>query len=219
MNVPQKKKKKKKSMSHWNFAMFHEIKFTHTNKISHMRHEYFHTSPQHKFFTMSMPTKSKAKIHPTTSQITNIVKIPWATNIVQITQWLKNTTLQKCSKAKITTWSIIQCLKFQQDHITKWQCLNIKISMKHGNNIFTNKETKEKLTFKSMWECGAWVLGSWRSPSSSFHSNDGWYFFPWEVRKEGPLEEDDILVQRKDGFENGFHKNGCVAKVVKNTRI
>jgi len=43
--------------------------------------------------------------------------------------------------------------------------------------------------------------------------------FHEKLRKEGPLEEDDILVQRKDGFENGFHKNGCVAKVVKNTRI
>ena len=44
-----------------NFAMIHQIKFTHTNKISHMHHKYIHTSLQHKFFTMSMPTKSKPK--------------------------------------------------------------------------------------------------------------------------------------------------------------
>ena len=74
------------------------------------------------------------------------------------------------------------------------------------NNIFPNKETKEKLTLMSMWEYGAWVLGSWRSPSSSFQSNVGSYFLPWKVRKEDPLEEEDMLVQRKDGFENGFHQ-------------
>ena len=58
------------------FCHVHEIKFTHSNKISHMHHEYIHTSLQHKFFTMSMPPKSKPKFIQQTSQITNIVKIP-----------------------------------------------------------------------------------------------------------------------------------------------
>ena len=71
----------------------------------------------------------QAKNHPTTSQITNIAEIPQATNIVHITPWPKDTTFQKCSKANITTWSIIQCPKFQQDHTTQWQCLNIKFSI------------------------------------------------------------------------------------------
>ena len=124
----------------------------------------------------------------------------------------KNTTLQKCSKTNITTWSIIQCPKFQQDHTTKWQCLTIKLSMKHEATLFQTKKTKEKLTLISMWEYGAWVLGSWRIPSSSFHSNDGWYFLPWEVRKEGPLEESDILMQWKDGFESGFHQKWVCSK-------
>ena len=65
------------------------------------------------------------------------------------------------------------------------------------NNIFPSKETREKLTLMSTWQYGAWVLGSWRSPSSSFHSNVGSYFLPWKERKEGPLEEEAILMQRK----------------------
>ena len=121
----------------------------------------------------------------------------------------KNTTLPKCSKAKITTWSIIQCPKFQQDHTIKWQCLTIKLSMKHEATFCQTKKPKEKLTLMSMWEFGAWVLGSWRSPSSSLHSNDGWYFLPWEVRKEGLLEEDDILMQEKMGLKMGFYQK-CV---------
>ena len=123
----------------------------------------------------------------------------------------KKTTLPKCSKAKITTWSIIQCLKFQQYQTIKWQCLTIKLSMKHETTFCQTKEPKKKLTLTSMWEYGAWVLGSWRSPSS-FHSNDGCYFLPREVRKNGPLEEDDILMQRKDGFENGFHQKWVCSK-------
>ena len=46
--------------------------------------------------------------------------------------------------------------------------------------ISQKKKKKKKLTLKSMWECGAWVLGSWRIPSSSFFSSDGWYFFSHE---------------------------------------
>ena len=31
-------------------------------------------------------------------------------------------------------------------------------------------------------------------------------------KKEGPLEEEDILVQRKEGFENGFHRKWVCSK-------
>ena len=82
------------------------------------------------------------------------------------------------------------------------------------NNIFPNKETKEKFTLMSIWEYGACVLGSWRSPPHHSIQNDGWYFLPWEVRKEGPLEESDILMQWKDGFENGFHQKWVCSKSI-----
>ena len=87
------------------------------------------------------------------------------------------------------------------------------------NKIFPSKETKEKLTLMSIWEYGAWVLGSWRSPSSSCQSNVGSYFLPWKVRKKDLVEEEDILMQRKMGLKMGSTKNGCVAKVLKNTKI
>ena len=58
-------------------------------------------------------------------------------------------------------------------------------------------QKKKKLTLKSILECGAWVLRSWGSPSSSFHSRDGWYFFPLKVRKEGLLEDDVIGNAKK----------------------
>ena len=81
------------------------------------------------------------------------------------------------------------------------------------------RNPKKTLSLISMWEYGAWVLGSWRSPSSSCQSNVGSYFLPWKVRKEDPLEEEDILMQRRIGLKMGSTKNGCVAKVLKNTRI
>ena len=75
-----------------------------------------------------------------------------------------------------------------------------------STNLPTKKQ-KNELTLKSFLdECGAWVVGSWRSPSSSFHSRDGWYFFPLKVRKVGP-QGDAMEVQRWK-FVNGFQKNG-----------
>ena len=90
----------------------------------------------------------------------------------------------------------LRCPKFQQrannnqmtisQHQTFNEAWNQQISQK-----------KKKLTLKSILKCGAWVLGSWGSPSSSFHSRDGWYFFPLKVRKEGLLEDDVIGNAKK----------------------
>ena len=62
-------------------------------------------------------------------------------------------------------------------------------------------------------------MGSWRSPSSSFHLGDGWYFFPLKVRKEGLLEDDAIGNAKKKKVWKWVSQNGCVAKMTKNTRI
>ena len=83
----------------------------------------------------------------------------------------------------------------------------------------TNFPPKKKLTLKSILEWGAWVLGSWRSPSSSFHSRDGWYFFPWKVRKEGLLEDETIVNAKKKEVWKWVSQNGYEAKMAKNTRI
>ena len=63
-------------------------KFTHANKFSHIHHEHIHISQTQSFHNANTP-KIPTKIHPTTSQITYIVKIPKATNIGQIAPWSK----------------------------------------------------------------------------------------------------------------------------------
>ena len=70
-------------------------------------------------------------------------------------------------------------------------------------------------------ECGAWVLGSWRSPSSSFHSRDGWYFFPIKSKKGRPIGRCHWQCKKKKKMKvwRWVSKNGFVAKMVKNTKI
>ena len=107
----------------------------------------------------------------------------------------KNNTWRMLQSQHFQTWPIIQCpQKFQNNQMT---ISHHETFNETCNNIFPSKETREKLTLMSTWQYGAWVLGSWRSPSSSFHSNVGSYFLPWKERKEGPLEEEAILMQRK----------------------
>ena len=73
-------------------------------------------------------------------------QIPWVTNIVQVTPCQKTQQFKNIPKAKITTWSTMQCPKFQQEQtIAKWQCLNTKLSMKNEINKFPNKEIKNKI--------------------------------------------------------------------------
>ena len=105
------------------------------------------------------------------------------------------TTLQECSKANIFKHDQSHnALKFQNNQMT---ISHHETFNKTYNNIFPSKETKEKLTLVSTWQYGAWVLGSWRSPSSSCHSNVGSYFLPWKARKEDPMEKEAILMKRK----------------------
>ena len=126
----------------------------------------------------------------------------WLTNIVQVTPWQKNTTQKDYN---IINHTMPQIPTRAHNKVTMSQHQTFSGTWKQH---FSKQRNKEKLTLKFILECGAWVLGSWRSPFSSFHSSDGWYFFPWKVRKEGSLEEDDIVVRRKEKFENGFHKMG-----------
>ena len=61
----------------------HKTKFTHTNKFSHIYHEHIPINQAQSFHDANTP-QVQTKIHPTTSEITYIVKIPKATNIAQI---------------------------------------------------------------------------------------------------------------------------------------
>ena len=152
---------------------------------------------KHSFHNANTP-KIQTKVHPTTSQSTYIVKIPIATNISQTAPW---------SKKKHTSRML------QSQHSKHDQSHNapkiLKVTISHH----------EKLTLVSTWQYGAWVLGSWRSPLSSFQSNVGSYFLPWEARKEDPLEEEAILMQRKWVLKNGFHQKWARDENAQNTKI
>ena len=82
------------------FCHIHKTKFTHANNFSHIHHEHIHISQTQSFHNANTP-KIQTKIHPTTSQITYIVKILKTTNIAQIAPWSKKNTLQEYSKANI----------------------------------------------------------------------------------------------------------------------
>ena len=134
-----------------------------------------------------------------------------------------NSTIQKCPKAKITTQEFPTKSYNVQNFNKKKQRQNDNVStpssqqnMKPTN--LPTKKWKNELTLKSILECGAWVLGSWRRPSSLSHSRDGWYFVPLIVRKCGPLE-DAIDNAKRIEVWRWVSKNGFVAKMVKNIKI
>ena len=163
--------------------------------------------------------KIQAKTHSTIPQNKYIAKFHESSYCPSYTM-PNSLTIQKCLKSNITTWSTIPC-KIS----TRANNHQMKISEHEAYNKTWNQQIsqqrnqeKEKLTLKSILECGAWVLGSWRGPSSSFHSRDGWYCFPLKVRKEGPQEDAIVNAKKNGGLEMGF-KNGFVVKKVKNTKI
>ena len=84
--------------------------------------------------------------------------------------------------------------------------------MKH-ETIFCQTKKPKKKTYLDVhvriWSMG---LGALKEPLLIIPFKWWWYFLPWEVRKEGPLEEDDILMQRKYGFENGFRQKWVCSK-------
>ena len=185
--------------------------FPHTSWINSSK-------PTTQIFHYVHAPKIQAKIHPTISQIIYITQ-----NSISHQHCPNYTMTKKKKKGKIQHFKNAPKPTLQHDQSYNAPNSN-KITQQNDNVSPSNfqwsmkqhfskqKKTKEKLTLISIWEYGAWVLGSWRIPSSSFHSNDGWYFLPWEVRKEGPFEESDILKQWKDGFESGFHQKWVCSK-------
>ena len=191
--------------------------FTHTNKISHMHHEHIHTSPQNKFFTMPILPKSKTKL------------IQQHYNLPTLSKFHKPPTLSKLyHDKKYNTSKMLQSQHYNMINHTMPQTPTITQQNDNGSpsnfqwsmKQYFSKQRNQRKTHLDVhvriWNMG---LGSWRSPSSSCQSNVRSYFLPWKVRKEDPLEKEDILVQWKMVLKMGFTKNGCVAKVLKNTRI
>ena len=176
-----------------------------------LNHAY--TSNSHNF----IPTKkNQVKIHPTIPKATYNAKLykPSTLSKLHNTNQLNNS---KMPQNKKSTWPHNS---FQPKHTMSkipTRANNNKMTMPHhkvlnkiwNQQIYQQKaKKKNELTLKSFLdECGAWLLGSWRSPSSSFHSRDGWYFFPLKVRKwDGPWG--DAMEMQRWRFENEFQKNG-----------
>ena len=115
------------------FCHDHKTKFTHANKFSHIHHEHIPISQTHSFHNANTP-KIQTKVHPTTSQITYIVKILKATNISQIAP---------TSKKKHTSRMLqIQHFKHDQSHNAP------KISKVIISHCETFNETCDNIFFK-----------------------------------------------------------------------
>ena len=121
-----------------------------------INHEHIPISQTQSFYDANTP-KVQTKIHPTTSQITYIVKIPKATNIAQIAPRLKKKHTSRMLQS--------QHSKHDQSHNT----LKIsKVIISHHetfnetcNNILSSNETKEKThlgVYMTIWSMGHRVL-------------------------------------------------------------
>ena len=134
----------------------HKTKFTHANKFSHIYHERIPISQAQSFHDANTP-KVQTKIHPTTSQITYIVKIPKSTNIAQIAPRSKKKHTSRMLQS--------QHSKHDQSHnapkISKVIISHYEIFNETWNNILPSKETKEKThigVYMTIWSMGPRVL-------------------------------------------------------------
>ena len=162
---------------------------------------------------ISIPIKFKSKF---TQQYHRLHTLPNFISHQHCPSFIPNiSTIKKWPKTKKTTWSHND---FQPNHTMlniPIRTNNNKMTMsyhqalnKTWNQQICQQRNKNELTLKSFLECEALVLGSWRSPSSSFHSRDGWYFFPLKVRKDGPLE-DAMKVQKMEVWRWVSRKGVC----------
>ena len=176
------------------FCHVHKTKFTHINKL------FPHTPWTPSYKPNTKFSQCQYSQNPNQNSSNNI------TNHLHCQNFKSHQHSPNCTMKKKNTSRMLQSQHFQNmiNHTMPPKFQNNQITISHHktfnetcNNIFPSKETKAKLTLVSTWQYGAWVLRSWRSPSSSCHSNVGSYFLPWEARKEDTLDEEAILMQRK----------------------
>ena len=152
------------------------IKIEFTQSCLHIKFSWFHTYSKNQVkIHLTMPKASyNAKLHqsPILSKLDNIKQ--QFKNAQK--KWPHNDFHPIHTISKISHKS-----KQQQNDNAHHKVLN----KTWNQQIYQQpKKKKKELTLKSFLdECGAWVLRSWRIPSSSFHSMDGWYFVPLNVRK------------------------------------
>ena len=80
-----------------------------------------------------------------------------------------------------------------------------KVLNQARNQQINQQKQKNELTLKSLVDgYGAWLIGSWRSSSSSFHSIDGSYLFPRNVRNLGGPEGKAMEDKKDEGLKMGL---------------
>ena len=132
------------------FCHDHKTNFTHTNKFSHIYHEHIPVSQAQSFHDANTP-KVQTQIHPITSQITYIVKIPKTTSIAQIAPRSKKKHTSRMLQS--------QHSKHDQSHnapkISKVIISHHVTFNKTCNNILPSKETKEPWCLHDNMEHGS----------------------------------------------------------------
>ena len=129
-----------------------------------------------------------------------------------------NSTIQKCPKAKITTWSQEFPAKSYNVHnfnkSKQQQNDNVSTSSSQQNMKLANlptKKPKNELTLKSFLECGAWVL---EEPFFLIPFKGWVIFFPIKRKKGRPIGRCHCQCKKKkkkknEGLEMGFKKWVC----------
>ena len=162
-----------------------------------------------------MPTHpNQVKIHPTMPKATYNAKLHKSSTLSKL-DISNNSTIQKCPKKSTCLHTIIFTQIIQHPRIpmrandNKNNNAHHKVLNQARNQQINEQKQKNELTLKSLVDgYGAWLIGSWRSSSSPFHSIDGSYLFPWNLRNLGgpwgkAMEDkkDEVL---KMGLKNGL---------------
>ena len=154
-------------------------------QIFRTHHEFVQPSLYNKFFITTMPPKFKPKFIQQHHILHTLPKFHESSTLSKLhhAKKLNNSKWPQSQDYNMIN-HVMSKISTKANH-NKMTMSQHQTCNKAWNQQITKKKKKKLLTLKSILECGAWVLGSWRSPSSSFHSRDGWYFFPWKVRKDG----------------------------------
>ena len=192
-------------------------------QIFHAHHVFVQSSLYSKFFITTMPLKVKPKFIQQHHILHALPRFHESSTLSKLHHAKKLNNSKNTPKPRLQHDQPYNVQNFNKSK--RQQNDNVSTSNSQWNMNSTNfptKKQKNKLTLKSMLEWGAWVLGSWRSPFSSFHSRDEWYFFSMKSEKRWwhyQLEDGDIINAKKKEVWKWVSQNGCVAKMANNTRI
>ena len=144
-----------------NFAMSIKQSLHIPINCSHIHHEHIHISLTQNFHNANTP-KVQTKIYPTTSQSTYVVKIPRATNIVQIAPLHKEKKKIHYKNATKPTFPNItnptMPPKFQNNQMTNISPWNFQWNMQQYFSKQRNQRKTHLGVYMTIWSMGPRVL-------------------------------------------------------------